>query len=140
LNQFVLDSSIALTWCFKDEETAETRRVLDLASASQIFVPALWYFEMTNILGLGLRRKRISEAELVQAVVRIAALGLTVENHIWPEDANSIFVLMERHALTGYDAAYLQLAIHKQLPLATLDRELSRAARTEGLQLICQVS
>ena len=140
MNQFVLDSSIALTWCFKDEETAETRHVLDLASASQIFVPALWHFEMTNILGLGLRRKRISETELAEAVERMAALGLIVENHIWPGDANSMLSLMERHKLTGYDAAYLHLAILKQLPLATLDRELSRAARMEGLSLICQVS
>jgi hypothetical protein len=55
---FVLDSSIALTWCFKDEETAETQRVLDLVLESQIVVPSLWHFEMTNILGLGLRSRK----------------------------------------------------------------------------------
>jgi predicted nucleic acid-binding protein len=140
LNSFVLDSSIALTWCFKDEETAETRRVLDLAIFSHIYVPAHWHFEMINILGLGLRRKRISEADLTVAIERMAGLGLTVENHVWPGDAKSILALMKLHNLTGYDAAYLELAIRKQLPLATLDKDLSRAARTEGLQLICQVS
>jgi predicted nucleic acid-binding protein len=74
------------------------------------------------------------------AIERMAGLGLTVENHVWPGDAKSILALMKLHNLTGYDAAYLELAIRKQLPLATLDKDLSRAARAEGLQLIYQVS
>jgi predicted nucleic acid-binding protein len=46
---------------------------------------------------------------------------------------------MKLHSLTGYDEAYLELAIRRRLPLATLDKQLSRAARAEGLELICQV-
>jgi hypothetical protein len=88
LNSFVLDSSIALTWCFKDEESAETRRVLDLAITSQIFVPAHWHFEMTNILGLGFAenasRKLISQWQLKEWLVLASLLrttsGLVTQN------------------------------------------------------------
>jgi predicted nucleic acid-binding protein len=43
--------------------------------------------------------------------------------------------LCDRFGLTPYDAAYLELAQHRQLPLATLDGELIRAAQTENVPL-----
>jgi predicted nucleic acid-binding protein len=41
-----------------------------------------------------------------------------------------------RHRLTVYDAAYLELALRADAPLATLDRELARAARAARVPLL----
>ena len=41
-----------------------------------------------------------------------------------------------RHELTHYDAAYLELALRRNLPLATLDKDLRRAARAENVKLV----
>ena len=41
-----------------------------------------------------------------------------------------------RHQLTTYDAAYLELALRRELPLATLDADLRRAARREKTRLL----
>jgi predicted nucleic acid-binding protein len=43
--------------------------------------------------------------------------------------------LARKRKLTVYDAAYLELAKRKALRLATLDRDLEKAAITEGVAL-----
>ena len=40
------------------------------------------------------------------------------------------------HGLTFYDALYLELAIRRQLPLATLDNDLQRAAAASGVEVV----
>jgi predicted nucleic acid-binding protein len=44
--------------------------------------------------------------------------------------------LAHRHRLTLYDAAYLELAQRRRLPLATLDSDLRAAAMAEGVPLL----
>ena len=44
--------------------------------------------------------------------------------------------LARSHRLTAYDAAYLELALRKGAPLATLDRRLAEAARAEGVSVV----
>jgi predicted nucleic acid-binding protein len=39
--------------------------------------------------------------------------------------------------LTLYDAAYLEAAIRRSLPLATLDAELQAAANAQNISLLC---
>jgi predicted nucleic acid-binding protein len=55
---------------------------------------------------------------------------LTVDN-VW----GTAFVLAEELQLTAYDAAYLELALRQEAPLATLDDRLRRAAREAGVTL-----
>jgi predicted nucleic acid-binding protein len=51
-------------------------------------------------------------------------------------DDGAIIALAGRRGLTGYDAAYLALALAERLPLATLDRRLAAAAREEGVRVL----
>ena len=44
--------------------------------------------------------------------------------------------LARSHRLTSYDAAYLELALRRGLPLATRDKALQAAARLEGVPLL----
>jgi predicted nucleic acid-binding protein len=40
------------------------------------------------------------------------------------------------HRRTSYDAAYLELALRRNLPLATLDADLIRACKTASLTVL----
>ena len=137
IKRMVLDASVTVAWCFEDESTAFTERVLDLLSAgTEVLTPAIWPFEVANALLVGERRKRITVAQLTAFLRRIAALPISVDP-IQPGTAfNQILSVARQNDLTEYDAAYLELALREALPLATLDNKLRRAATRVGIPLV----
>ena len=136
---FVLDSSVAMSWCFKDEETPETLQVLKRAKKSAIFVPSLWYVETSNVLGLALRKGRLSEPDLSAAVDLLNALEIQADKPVRPKGFSILLPLMQKYELTAYDATYLELAMRLDLPLATLDKKLTAAAKLAGISLVVGV-
>lgn len=96
-------------------------------------VPALWWFEVRNVLILNERRRAISEAETASAMREWAQLDIALDNS---PDEIAIMSLARRHRLTVYDAAYLELALRERLDLATLDAALAEAARREGVAVV----
>jgi predicted nucleic acid-binding protein len=123
---FVIDASIAATWCFKDEATAYTENLLDAVAGSlEAIAPRLWAYEVRNSALTGVRRKRVTQADADVFVQSLADLRITL---IEPVSYDEIFALAGRHKLTVYDAAYLDLAVRRQLSIASLDAELIRAA------------
>lgn len=132
----VLDCSATAAWIFDEETTDAIRTLFDKVADEGAVVPALWRLEIANTLTIALRRGRI-DAELRHAALAdLALLDVTVdrhtEGHAWGETLH----LADRFRLTLYDAAYLELAVRRNLPLATLDHELRDAARTVGLDLL----
>ena len=85
---------------------------------------------------LGLRRGRVSEPDVRKFWTDLIDYDVTVDQRSLSETFFSIQPLMERHRLTAYDAAYLELAVRRGLPLATLDSDLASAARAEGVPLL----
>ena len=137
IKQLVIDASVAVAWCFADETTRFTERVLDLVSrAAEAFVPALWAFELANALLGAERRKRITAAQAASFLSRIAALPLTIDPPRISRASDQVLSIARQHSLTVYDAAYLELAVRRGLPLATLDDPLRRAAAAAGVTLI----
>jgi predicted nucleic acid-binding protein len=135
--QFVSDASVTLSWCFEDEATPWTDGLLDrLRSGDQILVPAHWPTEISNGLLMALRRKRIQPDRPALFWDELAILPVEVEPPLLPEQAKAVLLLSEQHGLTAYDAAYLELAKRKGLPLATLDSALLRTAPLENVILI----
>jgi predicted nucleic acid-binding protein len=137
LRRMVVDASVAVAWCFEDESSGVADKVLDrLAAGAEAFAPAIWPFEVANALLTAERRKRIKVAQTAALLQRVARLPVSIE----PLDAGSVlnqmFSLAREHALTVYDAAYLELALRKGLPLATLDNQLHRSAVGLGLALV----
>ena len=131
----VLDCSTTLAWVYADETTAPVRQVFDLVSQGGAWVPALWRLEVANVLEMSTRRGR-HDADFRDATLAdLAQLPIQVDgetdSHAWTETLG----LAERHKLTLYDAAYLELALRRGLPLATLDRDLRRAAGSEKVRL-----
>lgn len=125
---FVLDSSISLAWCFEDEQTPAVLELLDRVTETGASAPLLWPLEVLNGLLVAERRHRLDaprRARLVGFLCELpVALDLDTADKAW--DATS--KLAERFALSIYDAAYLELARRRRLPLASLDRNLRAAA------------
>jgi predicted nucleic acid-binding protein len=137
VKQFVLDASVTVAWCFDDESTPLTEGILDLLSAgAEGIAPGIWPLEVANALLVAERRKRISLAQVTALLGRIVQLPVSVET-IEPDRAFSqILSVARQYQLTEYDAAYLELALRKGLPFATLDDRLRQAARIVGIRLV----
>jgi predicted nucleic acid-binding protein len=130
---FVLDSSVTATWCFPDEEHETAEAAFDRLDGDEAVVPTLWRFEIRNILVVNERRGRIDAAETASFLADLERLSIRVDRD---PNSETVLALARKHKLTGYDAAYLELARRLDLPLATLDQALIEAARADGVPLI----
>ena len=134
---FVVDASATLAWCFEDEATAWTDGLLErLRSGDRILVPAHWPTEISHGMLVALRRKRIQPGRPQLFWDELSILPIEVEPALSPLHAKTVLSLGEKYGMTVYDAAYLELAKRKGLPLATLDKELIAAAPQEGVTLV----
>ena|SRR5580692_7610475 len=133
----VLDASVSLAWCFEDESTDEIRRLFGrLSIGDRAIVPAHWPIEVSNALLRAQRRNRISAALRRQYWDQFSDLLLTVDPALTMSDMNRVLEISERHGLTTYDGAYVDLALRQAAGLASLDVSMSRAAKAEGVALL----
>ncbi|MFZ1010839.1 MAG: type II toxin-antitoxin system VapC family toxin [Candidatus Sulfotelmatobacter sp.] len=132
----VLDSSATLARLWEDETTDAVRQLFELIRDRGAWVPSLWRLEVANALEMDLRRGRHVAEFRGGALADLALLPIKIDpetdRHAW----YSTLWLAGRHRLTLYAAAYLELALRRQLPLATLDRQLRIAAEDEGIELL----
>ena len=132
----VLDASVTLAWIYGDETTEAIRRVFDDIADRGAVVPGLWWLDIANSLTVAVRRKRIDTEFRRTALGDLAVLDITTDPHTASRAWADTLELADRFRLTLYDAAYLELARRRGLPLATLDEELRDAGRGLGLMLI----
>ena len=132
----VLDASLTLSWFFKDERTPGTDAVLTEVTENGAVVPGLWRLEVANALQMAVRRKRIDAAFRDSALAQLSQLFIPADPDTDAYAWTAILQLAGRFELTLYDAAYLELAQRRRLPLATLDRELRDAAAALGIALL----
>jgi predicted nucleic acid-binding protein len=132
----VLDSSVTLAWIYADETTDAILQVFDEIRIHGAWVPGLWRWEIANVLQLNVRRGRHSADFRDGALASLAALPVKVDAEADRQAWSAALHLAERHGLTVYDAAYLEIASRRKIPLATLDRELRAAASNDGIQLL----
>ncbi|MGB7761818.1 MAG: type II toxin-antitoxin system VapC family toxin [Bryobacteraceae bacterium] len=132
----MLDSSVTLAWVYSAETTVAISNVLAKVIESGAWVPGLWRLEIANVLEMGVRKGRTDGAFRDAALADLALLPITVDGetdrHAWGPTAK----LAARHCLTLHDAAYLELARRRSLPLATLDQDLRAAAAAEDIILM----
>jgi len=132
----VLDASVTFAWLLLDETTDAVRDVFSLIETEGALVPSLWRLEVANSLTMATRRKRIDTSFRNAALMELAEYDITVDyetdQYAWFET----MTLADRFRLTLYDAAYLELAQRRRLPLATLDRDLAKAARASAIPIL----
>lgn len=132
-NNFVLDCSLTMTWCFPDEATSLTRSALKGLKSSTALVPSLWPYEVGNILVVAQRRNRISRAQCENFLALLAQLPITISSAPNLNSITHITDIARDYALSVYDAAYLELSLRHGAPIATLDKALRKAAKAAGI-------
>ena len=133
MKEFVLDCSATLPWVFASEATPATDALLDaLAAGGKAWVPALWHLELANVLLAAQRRGRMDKAGMEKLFSTLGMFDIEVDGATITEAWSKTLALAESFNLTLYDAAYLELALRRGLPLATLDTALRGALRKAG--------
>ena len=133
---FVLDCSMTMAWCFPDEATSHSSMVLDRLENESALVPPHWFLEVTNVLAVAERRKRHTAEKSGEFLTRLEALEIEFDEDAPRRAFSHLLPLCRSHKLTSYDAAYLELAHCRRLPLATLDHDLRSAARKLGIEVL----
>lgn len=131
---FVIDASTTMAWCFEDEASAETDAILDRLGQDHALVPPLWEYEVANVLLVAERRTRITEFQSTRFVALLGQLPIHVSP--LPPSAVALTAIGRRHQLSAYDSAYLELASHEGVALASQDNKLRRAAEASGIPLL----
>ena len=126
----IADVSAILSQAFDDEDAAYAEAVIEAIANDEALVPTLFWFEIRNALLMGERRGRITAERTGQFLSDLALLPFVVDE--LPRELPAMG-LARRHKLTMYDATYLELAQRKNLPLATLDDALIKAATAVGV-------
>jgi predicted nucleic acid-binding protein len=132
----VLDASATFPWLFEDEASPEADALLEDVAQKGALVPALWFLECANGLASAERRGRIDASGVALAIGLLRRLSLTVDDAAPSRAFGAVLDLARRHQLTTYDAAYLDLAQRRGVPLATHDAALRAAAAAAGVALL----
>lgn len=132
----VVDSSVAMAWCFLDEATPSTTNVLERMADEIALVPGLWFLEVTNVLFLAEKKGRIDANRAAEFIALIGSFQLEVDDAVSDRAFDRLLPFCRNHQLTSYDAVYLDLVVHRGLPLATLDEPLRKAAEELGVPLL----
>ncbi|BBK39324.1 twitching motility protein PilT [Allostella sp. ATCC 35155] len=132
----VLDASMAVAWLFDDERTAGAHAVLRRVAAEGAFVPGLWRLEVVNFLCNAVRRGRCEEAYVDRSLVRLGRLAIRVDEDTDRQAWGATRQLSRDEGLTPYDAAYLELALRKRVPLASCDSALIAAAERRAVAVL----
>ena len=137
---FVLDCSVTAAWFFEDEFNPYTRYVrnLILEKDTMAVVPAIWSAEVANVLFQAERRKRILPEKTTHAMQILAQLPIETD-HLPMTNMGHVLHLCRKYSLTSYDALYLELAVRRNIALATQDRKLRASANAEGVRLVTRV-
>jgi prevent-host-death family protein len=136
VTDLVLDPSVALSWCFKNEATTAGDRVLERLVDEAASVPAIWHLEIANVLALSERRGRITQANSSQFIALLETLVMIIDEETPSRALGRVFDLARAERLTAYHAAYLELAMRLAIPLASKDADLCDAAAHLGVSVL----
>jgi predicted nucleic acid-binding protein len=135
---FVLDASVTIRWALNDGSTADrayAEQVLDSLAVAQAWVPALWYTETVHVLRCAEDSGKFGESALTEFVYHLAQLPIHLDNAAPSGIQLAVASISREFKLSGYDAQYLELARRRNLPIATLDKDLRKAAKKSGVPI-----
>ena len=137
MTEFALDSSATLSWAFADEATPAGDALLRaLQGGCRAWVPALWHLEVANALLYAKKRGRIDHAGVEIFLAMLQEVEIAVDDQTMLQAWGKMLGLSEAYGLSVYDAAYLELALRRGLPLATLDGLLRAAGAKAGMHVL----
>jgi len=132
MTSFVLDNSVAMRWHLESGKASDQKYaeavLLSLTDADAL-VPNLWHLEATNVLVGAEKRSDTTTVEVERFIAQLENLPINVDPLTAGQSFSRILSLSRAYKLSSYDAAYLELAIREGLSLATLDKNLMKAAK-----------
>ena len=131
---FVLDNSVLCSWFLANQATPYSESVARQLSERDAHAPWLLQLEFTNVLRTACRRGSLTVVAAREIVDQMALLPIRIDPT--PPPPATLLSLALRFQLTSYDAAYLELALRRQLPIATRDDELAEAAWAAGIGVL----
>ena len=134
---FVLDCSMTMAWVFSDEANEFTESLRESLLNENAVVPVLWLIEVGNVLLVAMRRGRITREDWIRIREDLNALPIDIEPDSHERVLDTVLPVADEHGLSFYDAMYLELALRRGLPLATLDQRLIEAANAAGVEALC---
>jgi predicted nucleic acid-binding protein len=134
---FVLDCSMTMAWVFSDEANEFTEALRESLLKENAVAPVLWPIEVGNVLLVAMRRGRIAREDWVRIRDDLSALPIDIDPDSYERVLDTVLPIADEYGLSVYDAMYLELALRRGLPLATLDRKLVEAANTAGIETLC---
>ena len=134
--KFVVDNSVVMSWCFEDENCGYADAVLESLEEFTAIVPSIWPLEVCNVLLVAERNKRLGANDSSQFIALLSELPIMVEQEPPSRMFNEIFTLAQKFGLSTYDASYLDLAIKRGVPIATLDNRLLSAAKQNNVSVM----
>ncbi len=133
---FVIDNSVVMSWCFKDEKNNYSDQILDKLEFSTAIVPSIWPLEVGNVLLVAERKNRLIQADSIRFIALLTELPIVVEQESPGRMMNEIVNIARTYNLSTYDASYLDLAMRKGISIATLDKNLLKAAKQSKVSLV----
>ena len=135
MTAITLDASASAAWLLPDQASPVADRLYEQAvdGEGEFQAPALWAWESGNLLQMAARRGRLSTAQTRQAIKALGLAGVQLEPPPNAARMTEILTLAASHALTFYDAAYLEQALRTEARLASKDARLRRAAMAMGI-------
>lgn len=120
----ILDASYAVEAVAMDADP-----LFDQLDEHDVWVPSIYLDECRNSMIRRVRMKDLPEDRLLDVVDSLLA---------WPDavlaPAHELIIeTAMQHGLNGFDAAYLALALQAGDGIATLDKQVQRAAEANGL-------
>jgi len=131
---FVVDNSVVSGWFIGNQATPYTEGVAALLLEDKAFAPALWHLELANVLRTACKRGTLIAQDARTIIENLAELPIEIDRDT-PGPA-AILSLALRYDLSSYDAAYLELALRLQRPIATRDDALAEAAWAAGVGVV----
>jgi predicted nucleic acid-binding protein len=138
MTAFVLDNSVAMRWLLASNKASDQRYaelVLKSLVDAEVLVPNLWHLEAANVLLNATNRKEIEISEVERFTAQLENLPITVDTLTANQVFGHTISLARAYRLSSYDAAYLELALREGLPLASLDKDLLKAARRSDIEI-----
>ena len=134
---FVLDNSVTMRWFFGDgkpQELAYAGKVLDAMKIAEAIVPATWGLEVANVIAKAEAKALVTEARSEAFLEMLEGVSIEVDVATFARALGTTLQLARRYKLSAYDASYLELALRRGIPLATLDEDLRKAANKAGVK------
>ncbi|WP_373488304.1 type II toxin-antitoxin system VapC family toxin [Blastomonas sp.] len=132
----VVDASVIGPLIIPDEAEELLASLMPVMVEGRAIVPQHWRLEVLNLGRTAIRRERLDAVRFAETIAVLSRFRIKIDDatnaHAWGRSLD----IAERHGLTAYDAAYVELARRIGAPLMTRDKALASAAQSENLEIV----